>query len=76
MFEKIILLDNLQKVKSFVAITMEKDYEIDLILGKYLVNAKSIMGIFSLDLTKPLTVRYETDDASFAEQIKEYIFEE
>ncbi len=76
MFEKLILLDNLQKVKSFVAVTMEKDYEIDLISGKYLVNAKSIMGIFSLDLTKPLTVRYETDDVTFAERLKEYIFEE
>ncbi len=76
MIEEKIMLDDLQKVNSFVAITMSKEYDIDLISGKYLVNAKSIMGIFSLDLTKPLTVKAEADDAEFLEQIKIYKIEE
>lgn len=35
---------------------MTKDYDIELLSGKYIVNAKSIMGVFSLDLTQPLTM--------------------
>ena len=76
MIEQKIMLDDLQKVNAFVAITMSKEYDIDLISGKYLVNAKSIMGIFSLDLTKPLTVKADSDDAEFLEQIQIYKVEE
>lgn len=76
MFEKKIKLDDLQKVNAFVAITGEKDYDIDLISGKYLVNAKSIMGIFSLDLTKPLTVRTEIFDEDFFDKLEIYKAEE
>lgn len=72
MINQKILLDNLQKVNTFVAITMSKDYDIDLISGKYLVNAKSIMGIFSLDLTKPITVKADIDDDEFLNEIKCY----
>ena len=70
MFEIKIMLDDLQKVNTFVAVAMSKDYDIDLISGKYLVNAKSIMGIFSLDLTKPITVRTEIFDEEFFKQIE------
>lgn len=76
MTEVKIMLDNLQKVNAFVAITGEKDYDIDLISGKYLVNAKSIMGIFSLDLTLPLTVRTEINDDDFLKQIEIFKIEE
>lgn len=53
----------------------EKEYDVDLTLGKYLVNAKSIMGVLSLDLTQPVAVRADTDDLSFLEEIAEYILE-
>lgn len=76
MFEKKIMLDDLQKVNAFVAITSEKDYDIDLISGKYLVNAKSIMGIFSLDLTRPLTVRTEIYDEDLFNKLEPYKVEE
>lgn len=56
MFEKKLLLDNLDKVRQFTAIASSKDYDIELTSGKYIVNAKSIVGIFSLDLTKPVTM--------------------
>lgn len=71
-----ILLDNMEKVKNFVSLAMTKDYDVDLISGKYVVNGKSIMGVFSLDLTKPLMVNANTGNDNFAEEIKEYLIEQ
>ena len=71
-----ILLDNMEKVKNFVSLAMTKDYDVDLISGKYVVNGKSIMGVFSLDLTKPLMVNANTGSDNFAEEIKEYLIEQ
>ena len=68
-----VLLNNIDSVNRFVAKVGEKDYEVDLALGKYLVNAKSMMGVLSLDLTKPVTVQAETDDESLLNELKEYI---
>ena len=46
----------------------------DLISGRYAVDAKSIMGIFSLDLEKPIALEAHTEDASeFFAAIKQYI---
>lgn len=58
-----------QSVKEFVAITQNCEFEILLKSGKYVVDAKSILGIFSLDLSKPLTVEIYSDDC--AELLKE-----
>ena len=71
-----ILLDNMEKVKNFVSLALTKDFDVDLISGKYVVNGKSIMGVFSLDLTKPLMVNANTADETFAEEIKEYLIEQ
>ena len=49
-----IKLDTIDKVKKFTSVIVTFENDIDLILGRYLIDAKSIMGIFSLDLTKPL----------------------
>ena len=52
------------------------EFDIDLISDRYVVDAKSIMGIFSLDLTKVITVEAHTEDASeFAGELKPYIVE-
>jgi phosphotransferase system HPr-like phosphotransfer protein len=72
MINEVVLLDNLEKVNKFVGITAAKSYDIYLTSGKYVVNAKSIMGVFSLDLTKPLNVQCQ-DDPEFLDQIKEFI---
>ena len=56
MIEEKIFLKTLDDVKSFVAIAATKNYDIELLSGKYVVNAKSIMGVLSLDLTAPLTL--------------------
>ena len=54
--------DTLEKVKSFFNEVTKFDNEFDLVSGRYVVDAKSIMGIFSLDLTKPITLNIHTDE--------------
>ena len=50
-----ISLNSIDKVKSFVNDITKFDYDFDLVSGRYVIDAKSIMGIFSLDLSKPKT---------------------
>ena len=57
-----ISLQMAQKVKDFVKVVQDCPYEIDLKSDKYVVDAKSILGIFSLDLSKPLTVEIYSDN--------------
>ncbi|MGN0664925.1 MAG: HPr family phosphocarrier protein [Huintestinicola sp.] len=69
-----IMLATINDVKNFVAEVTLCDYDVDLISGRYAVDAKSIMGIFSLDLSKPISLEAHTDDASaFFDKIKPYI---
>ena len=68
-----IVLDTLDKVNNFVATAQTRKQDIELTQGKYIVNAKSIMGVFSLDLTKPVTAKSEEPDNDFFEMIKIYI---
>ena len=49
-----ISLNSIDKVKSFVNALAKFDTDFDLISGRYVIDAKSIMGIFSLDLSKPI----------------------
>ena len=59
-----ISLEMTQKVKEFVALIQECECEVLLKSGKYVVDAKSILGIFSLDLSKPLTLEIYCDDCA------------
>ena len=69
-----VMLGTINDVKNFVSVVSLCDYDVDLISGRYAVDAKSIMGIFSLDLSKPIKLEAHTDDASaFFAQIKEFI---
>ena len=69
-----VLLGSINDVKTFVNIVSKYDYEIDLSSGRYVVDAKSIMGIFSLDLSKPIKVEIHSDDcASVTEELKAFI---
>lgn len=68
-----ISLEMAQRVKEFVSITQACECEILLKSGKYVVDAKSILGIFSLDLSKPLTVEIYSDDcAELLEELKKF----
>ncbi|MBP3664472.1 MAG: HPr family phosphocarrier protein [Tyzzerella sp.] len=59
-----ISLNSIDKVKSFVNAINTFDFDFDLISGRYVIDAKSIMGIFSLDLSKPITLNIHADDAN------------
>ena len=59
-----ISLEMAQKVKDFVKIVQDYPYEILLKSDKYVVDAKSILGIFSLDLSKPIVVEIYSDDCA------------
>ena len=69
-----IRLKTFGDVQEFVNILMKFGYDIDLVSGRYIVDAKSIMGIYSLDLTKPIELQAHTDDAeALFEAIDQYI---
>ena len=57
-----IKLTSIQDVREFVDIVTGYNIEIDLSSGRYVVDAKSIMGIFSLDLMNEITLTAYTDD--------------
>jgi phosphotransferase system HPr-like phosphotransfer protein len=59
-----ITLGNVQSVRDFVQQVIMLDYEVDLVQGRYIVDAKSIMGIFALDTLSPIEVVAHTDDAT------------
>ena len=57
-----ISLNSIDKVKSFVNDITKFDYDFDLVSGRYVIDAKSIMGIFSLDLSKPIDLNIRAED--------------
>lgn len=59
-----VSLNSIDKVKSFVNDITKFDFDFDLVSGRYVIDAKSIMGIFSLDLSKPITLNIHVDDAN------------
>ncbi len=63
-----IFLKSIVDVKNFVNIVNEYDFDIDLEAGRYIIDAKSIMGIFSLDLSRPIKMHVYADDTSSIEK--------
>ena len=59
-----ISLNSIGKVKSFVNTISQFEYDFDLISGRYVIDAKSIMGIFSLDLSKPIDLNIHAEDTN------------
>lgn len=69
-----ITLASVQDVRDFVKEVILLDYEVDLVQGRYIVDAKSIMGIFALDTLKPIEVQAHTECAdAFFKKIDKYI---
>lgn len=69
-----IRINTIEDVKSFVSVVCGVDYDVDILSGRYAVDAKSLLGIFSLDLSKDLELRIHSDDCGdFLDDIKEYI---
>ena len=72
-----ISLNSIDKVKSFVNDLTKFDTDFDLVSGRYVIDAKSIMGIFSLDLSRPidLNIHAEGDAEEILTVLAPYIVE-
>ena len=73
-----ISLNSIDKVKSFVNEITKYDYDFDLVSGRYVIDAKSNMRIFSLDLSKSIALNLHADDNEIdkiLETLKPYIVE-
>ena len=71
-----ISLNSIDKVKAFVNEISKFDCDFDLVSGRYVIDAKSIMGIFSLDLSKPIDLNIHADGRNLdevLEKIKSYV---
>ena len=69
-----LMLNSINDVKDFVNIVSKYDFDVDLTSGRYVVDAKSIMGIFSLNLSKPIKVEVHSDDCdAFIDELKRFI---
>lgn len=74
MITKTISLNTIVDVKEFVNIVARYDFEVDLVSGRYHIDGKSIMGIFSLDLSKPITLEVYSDNCDdLMDEIKPFI---
>lgn len=74
MTEAKIKINTIDDVKNFVSLVTKVDYDVDIISGRYAIDAKSIMGIFSLDLSKDLELKIHSDNCGdFLDEIKDYI---
>ena len=65
-----ISLNSIDKVKAFVNDISKYDFDFDLVSGRYVIDAKSIMGIFSLDLSKPINLNVHAEGSSLDEVLK------
>lgn len=77
-----IKINSIDKVKRFTTAVSKYESSLDIISGRYLIDAKSIMGIFSLDLTKTLTLNIRISDKTkneydnLVKDLKEFIVDE
>lgn len=76
MIEKMISLNTIDRVKKFVKIISRFDCDADIAAGRYVIDAKSIMGLFSLNLFDPLKLTIHEDEVpELLEAIKEFVIE-
>lgn len=68
-------LSNVNHIRKFVSTICSFDGDFDLVQGKYLIDAKSIVGIFSLDLSKPIQLNIEKDSAELDRELMLYTVE-
>ena len=73
-----VCINTINKVKDFCNLTTRQEYDITLISGRYAIDAKSIMGVFSLDLSKNIEIVVDTpgvDMERFKEIFKDFLVE-
>ena len=80
MTEKTILIGSIENGKKLSKIANKFEQDIDIVTGRYIIDAKSILGIFSLNLWSPVTIVLHSDDQevikSFVSELKDFIVEE
>ena len=68
-------LNSVEIVRAFVNSVNTFDSEFDLVSGRFVIDAKSIMGILSLDLSKPITLNIYSDDDAIIESLTPFLVE-
>ena len=70
-----ISLTQVHQVQQFVNLVSKYPFDVDIVSGRYTVNAKSLLGIYSLDLNKPLKVLIYSDDCEeLKTELKKFMF--
>ncbi|MDD2958651.1 MAG: HPr family phosphocarrier protein [Lachnospiraceae bacterium] len=72
MSEKKIKLSEFNEVRDFVRAAEKCDYDVDVFYNRVIIDAKSLMGVLSLDLTRELTVKFSEEDMNFANVLDKY----
>ena len=66
----LVMINTISKVKEFCNLTIQQDYDLSLHSGRYIIDAKSILGVFSIDISKPVAMHIDTEGVDI-EQVKE-----
>lgn len=69
-----VKFNNVNQIRQFVDIIDKFDSTFDLGEGRRTVDAKSILGVMALDLTRPLRLRYDSEDAGIREKLAPFIY--
>lgn len=72
MLECKVLLDTVDKIADFVKVVNKFDCDVDLKHGRYIVDGKSLMGLYTLSLDKMVEVVIHSDDDSLLDKLKEF----
>lgn len=72
MMKMLVNLNSIDKVKLFVAETSKHIEDMDLISDRYVIDAKSIMGVFSLDLSRPIKFVIHSEDKSIMNEFEKF----
>lgn len=67
-----IKLNTINDVKEFLNVTNKIEEDVDLNKGRYVIDAKSVMGLFTIDLSDPVKIVIHSDDTSLLEQFKQW----
>lgn len=73
MQQVLVKFNDVEQVRNFINIIDKIDTNFDLGLGNRVVDAKSVIGVFGLDLTKPQVLRYDSDDRRIMEKITPFL---
>lgn len=72
MLEKKIRLNAVNDVREFVRAAERCEFDVDVFYNRMVIDAKSILGVMSMDLTKPLTVKYSQEDRSLESVLNKF----